>query len=116
MDDTILGGLPGDLISGSVGDDTLFGGFDTEWSGWPYPDTVLSSADMEAGDVDAHGFIQMVAGSGVKQTVLPSDDIRVFIASDLFHGEWTVQAGGAGDGLETLALCRRVTAAGDAER
>lgn len=30
MDDTILGSLPGDLISGPVGDDTLFGGGD-----WP---------------------------------------------------------------------------------
>lgn len=30
MSDTILGGLPGDLISGSVGDDTLFGDYDDE--------------------------------------------------------------------------------------
>ena len=41
MTDTILPGIDGDLIDGPVGDDTLFGGADTEWSGWPEPDTII---------------------------------------------------------------------------
>lgn len=48
----------------------------------------------------------------IKQTVLASDAVTVEIAGDRFAGRWTVQCGGAGNGIETLALCRPAVGAG----